>query len=292
MNRARLSASLAATWVAVTLVACGSGSDPTGTAADGFIREYCNLTAKCCEAGRNDPAECASSFSQFQAFFPRRYDAAKATACLAKLREAKDCDFDAADADCQQVFGDSAKSGAAAPGSPCQSSADCAASSEGRTGCNWSSSGGGKCQLTIDGAEGAVCDGTRSGIVTSYVGSDVSSKDKLVICDRANDLVCNQAKVCFKLGDIGATCATTSECKSGLCQQSKCIARAEIGASCATTSCVDGAYCDSQQQVCVAKLAPGFPCTSFTQCKNGGCDAGVCGSASSSPPLGCFSGGG
>lgn len=233
---------------------------------------------------------CAESYSQLQAFFPRAYDAAKASACLTKLREAKDCDFYGAAADCGRVFGDVQRSGSAPVGAACQTSADCAASAEGETSCRWvSGAKAAKCQLVVDGAEGAACDGTRWGIATSFVGSGDGDQDKLVICDSAKGLVCGSSpQVCVGLGEPGAACSTSSGCKSQLCSGSKCVARGDLGESCATTGCVEGAYC-GDTKVCVERLPRGSACTRLDQCARGACNGGVCDSPKTAPPLGCYS---
>lgn len=288
MPRARVAIAFAPLFV--LFAACGGNDDPNGTAADSFIREYCSLTAKCCDPGEgNDPAACANAFMGFNAFFPRPYDAAKASACLTKLRAVTTCDFADADDACADVFGDAPTTGgSAAPGAACTTASDCAASSEGRTSCAYQSgASAATCRLEVNGAEGDACDGTRSGQITAWAGAMSPTGSRVVLCDQAADLVCNKDKVCHRLGEPGAACKTFSDCKSDLCQNSVCIARAEVGASCEKTSCVDGAYCS--MKVCVAKRAAGEPCTGLSECKNGSCMDGVCKSFSTSPPLGCYS---
>ncbi len=292
VKRFRLASPLAAS--ILWLAACGGGDEaPNGTSADAFINEYCNLTARCCDPGKgDDPVGCAKSFSDFQAIAPRKYDAAKAGACLARLREVEGCDFEAASADCDEVLGGSDRVGSAPVGAACQTAGDCARSSEGTTTCSYPTSGtnrAARCQVTIDGAEGAACDGTRSGKITAYVESGADDKDRVVVCDGAKDLVCDKgSRVCEQLGAPGAPCSTWSDCKSQLCQSSKCLARAEIGESCAATSCVETAYCDESRR-CVEKLATGAACTGFSQCKTGGCNSQqVCEPFQKSPPLGCY----
>lgn len=296
MPRTRRSFALAAASIVVALVACGGGDDPTGTDADVFIREYCGLTAKCCDPGHgDDPGECADSFSAFNAFFPRPYDAAKANGCLAKLRATTTCEFSDAEEACAGVFGDSSPSGKTPPGGACQTKSDCAPSSEGQSVCTYLSGGSSAiCQLSVSGGEGAMCDGTKGDNYTSWVDASTPTGSRVVVCERASDLVCDgKTRSCKRLRDPGEACDTTSDCKSELCLGSKCLARAEIGESCASTSCIEAAYCSpaAAGTTCVEKRAAGVPCTSFTECKSGNCMAGTCKSYSTSPPLGCFSSG-
>lgn len=267
------------------LAACGGDSAPNGTAEDTFIREYCDLTSKCC-AQATDAVDCARAFTLFQTYLPRRFDAGKAGACLARLREARACDFSDAEDDCGRVLGETQRSGSAAAGAACQTTADCALSSEGETVCHWAGSTG-TCRLTVDGAPGAACDGTRRGKIT-VVEADSDDKPRLVTCDAAKGLVCGQSRVCAPLGAPGAPCSTSNECSSQICQASACVGRAELGASCAGVSCVDDGYCDETTR-CAQKLAAGAACVKADQCASRQCDGGSCGAASGSPPLGCFS---
>lgn len=290
MNFVGVARTLAWSSALFVLVACG-GDDtaPTGIALEAFITEYCSLTAKCCGSTGGDASECASSFSALESRAPSRYDAAGASTCLARLRDAKACDFyDAQDA-CTGVLTEAGGNGSVPVGSPCKSSPDCAASAEGVTSCFGINGDAPRCRVTVDGAEGAACDGTKNGRGVWFLGPGPGTKDRVVVCDQAAGLVCGgPSSVCFRRGDAGAACSTSADCSSERCHAGACQARAAVGGSCQSASCVEAAYCDDAQ-LCADKLPPGAACATSGQCLRGDCDGGRCSTPTSWPPLGCYS---
>lgn len=90
----------------------------------------------------------------------------------------------------------------------------------------------------------------------------------------------------------GANCTSSSQCLSGLCYNSTCLATSlpvnsscTISQQCASGICYGG--------VCVSSLPLGAPCSNDSQCASGICSGGVCstcrvsGSACSSGPQCC-----
>lgn len=293
------------------VVACSGGGGSSGSGgsaatADAFIADFCDQYAPCCvKFGKSgDTAACRALYSG--AASRATYDPAKGEVCLNGLRAAsannpKYCEEGpdgATEEACDGVFATSSPSGGKAPGEPCDSDRDCAASTEGEVDCASSFANGAterRCQVQLRAKEGDPCDGYMDGssTSTSFGGGEFQPKiglcytaDNLYCANNANDANDANEKKCRRMADVGGDCTSArfSCVKTATCdlQAKRCAARKAIGEACTGSSssdvCVEGATC--REGKCAALLAIGAPCTTSLECTssscvNGKCDAGL-----------------
>jgi len=88
------------------------------------------------------------------------------------------------------------------------------------------------------------------------------------------------SKTCVALLDVGATCASSSDCVStAYCdyQNDVCTARVPAGGDCVMSSeCLEDHYCPSDTRKCAAQKSDGEACTSFSECLSGDCSDNTC----------------
>lgn len=291
-------------WIA----ACGgttSSNGSTPVAASDFAASYahaiCDNVGPCCQQGglAYDANACVTSVQgliQGLLVNPAnasgsKYDANAAGNCISQISAiVKSCNETSAqrtalDQACSAVY-----SGTKQPGDTCNSSADCAASPDGRVTCDhWatgSSDGGTQsgstCQLRKTPKGGEPC-GSTSGAPPAIVGDCSYGASDTFTCDyKTNTCVARKA--------LGAQCTSADECvTTAFCQSGTCAAKLPLGSACDGFSkvCDDKLKCDSATQKCIAKLADGAACQGSNDCAGGRCSSGKCASSSFADPTIC-----
>lgn len=277
----------------------GPSATPTPVAENRFASAYadavCGTLADCCRSNglAYDRSNCtAAAQGLVQAMLNRgrssglTFDPKVAGACLAAARSSaiacgQDTDNDA----CDRLF-----TGTKQPGAACDSSDECAPSTDGEVRCNnWFSEGksGSLCQVVTRAGTGAACTAT----------STTPPPATFVDCEAKEDLYCDSARaVCVSMPKVGEACFISCA-KSAFCSAGRCAARVAIGGACASDNpfnveCVDGAYCDlATTKTCLLKKAAGQSCAGNLECQTRRCNQGVC-DASDDLTLSLFCGGG
>lgn len=299
MRSRALGSVLSLSGIVAVVFACSSGSDGAAT-SDDFATQYCAIFAPCCEQAKRptDGATCRAFVGA--AASGKTYDAAKASECLQKTREASAkpgfCTFSDVPS-CDGVYA-TANSGTVQPGGACKDDEDCAASPEGKVDCTssfTSSSESRFCQVQIPGKDGdGPCIGTKDGNVTSFSGSSSEKPSRGYICNVEGGVRCDsKTGKCSKIGDVGAPCDGSSNAcvKTAYCDATqKCAPRVAVGAPCGTNgvssqACVSTAYCDTTSKACATAAADGAPCTRGEQCVSDRCLNGKCEASSGGSDL-------
>lgn len=97
----------------------------------------------------------------------------------------------------------------------------------------------------------------------------------------AEGLVCgfvNNADVCVKILDNGATCTSSFDCMSGNCSAGTCAAQRNLGDACEYSIECNNSYCDSQTNTCQTLKADGASCMYSDECESARCavDTNTC----------------
>jgi hypothetical protein len=281
------------------LIACSGTSSSGGSGAlaseDGYAQGYCTAYAQCCsKIGKTaNSTTCQRDLTSRGSY--EQYNPTVGTKCLNEINAAQQkstlCNLDPNDTpSCDSVYSENGGTGTKQPGEACDSTEDCAPSSEGTSGCQSFFNNNVTtriCQVRIDGKEGdKPCVGTKQGNATISYGSQNEAQPRGYVCDVANGVYCSQTtQTCTKIPDVGEACDTGTQyaCVStAFCDYTakKCVARLAVGADCTTNSqgCTSDAFCDTTAtKKCVAIAADGAPCSSYQQCgTNASCTNGVC----------------
>lgn len=252
--------------------ACSSGSgSESGMSSADFAAQYCALLKPCCaEVGL--PASDQQGCRAFVGAVPIQ-DSSAAQQCLEEVRAQTQvpgfCDDPGTLSEspaCNRAFPQS--HGSKAPGEPCTTDSDCAASSEGEVSCRIQI-----CQLAKHSAAGEACIGEIRGRMTIYFGGD--STPTIALCDRADSLFCDAGAHCATLQSAGGACAGADGCADDLyCAAQLCAAKLPAGSSCADPEACDAtSYCDLGDSMCHTAIAEGAACAHSSECVTENCDS-------------------
>lgn len=226
----------AAAIAAALVVACSSSSSSEQSSASddssSFVSQYCELFTSCCSKyGMKNDGSCVTFFTVSAA--SGTYDAVAGSACLDKMRAAKDeatfCEASVYPTPCNWVF---KMKGSVAAGEKCAKEADCAPAAEGGVACAGATDAAKICQAQVAGKENdAPCVGTKNDSVTTFDYGATPTPSRGFLCDEAEGLYCNSAThACTRTVAVGAKCTGTTgaECgREGTCATSSMTCEAK-----------------------------------------------------------------
>lgn len=248
-----------------------------------FPVAFCNVIRTCCtQAGVAFNPTICQGFATATLDETLTYNAQAAGECLQLARATTTCDMSGemsnALSPCDVVY-----SGSKALGEACESSAECAARSDGEVDCDGLDN---VCAVTRRGVAGDLCTSSceaygEGGYICSSVANPDLDPHESVQCFREEGLSCGPNLTCDPLITAGQPCTSDDQCISNhYCASSgterTCAPQLAVGGACETftNACAEGNYCDTSN-MCAAKKAPGQPCTGYDECQ-GSCTDNIC----------------
>jgi hypothetical protein len=299
--------------VAVSLLctlSCGAKTESEGPVSaedlqtkeeflEAMAEAYCQIAECYPFAIRNVDGECAENYvnllrSTAEWNLPGfRYDPERAAECISLVtgiscEDLLSGDVDDSDA-CDKALTGGKASGETCSFEECQDGLYCDDSASCPGICRPRPSQGEACTSRC--AQGHVCIGETSsapGRCEAYgsegmeCGLDVRACGGGLGCDESvSPAICRPYFDVFPFAAQGEACDKTTQCdRNSYCNVSVdapvCAPRIGLGESCSAIDCQIGLYCDPTENLCMAPIAQGQPCTALTSCVGGMCIDGTC----------------